>query len=165
MPIYEFYCPQCHAIYSFWAKRVDTQKTPACPHGPRHKLQRRVSSFAVSSGGKAAGEGGPADLPFDEGKMEQALSSLASEAEGMSDEDPRAMARMMRKLSDMAGLRYGQKMEEALGRLESGENPEAVEADMGEMMDGEEPPFELEGGKGRAKSARPPKRDDTLHEM
>jgi putative FmdB family regulatory protein len=165
MPIYEFYCPQCHAIYSFWSRRVDTEKTPPCPHGRRHRLQRRVSSFAVTSGGQAGSEDAGGDLPFDEARMEQALTSMASEAEGMNEEDPRAMARMMRRLSDAAGVRYGGRMEEALGRLESGENPEEVEADMGDVLDDDEPPFELEGGKGRGRATRAPRRDDTLYEM
>jgi len=166
MPIYEFYCPRCHTIYSFWSKMVDTEKTPPCPKSDKHKLQRQVSSFAVVSGGKAESDDGPDDLPIDETKMERAMETLASEAEGIDEEDPRAAARLMRKLSDMTGLEYGEGMEEALKRLEAGEDPDAIEAEMGDLLEGDEEPFVLPGAKkGKGRRARPPKRDDTLYEM
>jgi len=57
MPIYEFYCRQCHTIYSFLSRSVNTARVPVCPTGPRHRLQRQVSGFAVVSGGKARGRG------------------------------------------------------------------------------------------------------------
>ena len=166
MPIYEFYCPRCHTIYSFWSKTVNTEKVPACPQDGKHGLQRQISSFAVVSGGKTEGGEGMDDLPVDEAKMERAMETLVSEASGLDEEDPRAAARLMRKLSAMTGLEYGEKMEDALKRLEAGEDPDAIEAEMGDALEGDEEPFVLPGaGKGRSKKPRPPKRDDTLYEM
>ena len=167
MPIYEFYCSKCHTIYSFWSKTVNTEKIPGCPKESRHRLQRQVSSFAVVSDSKTGGEDRLDDLPIDEAKMAQAMESLASEAEGIDEEDPRAAARLMRKLSEQTGIEYGESMEAALQRLEAGEDPDAVEADMGDLMEGDEEPFILSGSQrgGRKKKAPPPKRDDTLYEM
>jgi hypothetical protein len=71
----------------------------------------------------------------------------------------------MRKLSDMTGLKYTDPMREALGRLEAGEDPEAVEARMGDILEEEEMPFVLPE-KRRGSHQRPaPRRDDTLYEM
>ncbi len=43
----------------------------------------------------------------------------------------------MRKLSD--GLKMGAAMEEALSRMERGEDPDKVEAEMGDLLEGEDP--------------------------
>ena len=48
MPIYEFYCSDCHAIYSFFARRVNTTAKPACPRCGRPKIERQISLFSVS---------------------------------------------------------------------------------------------------------------------
>jgi hypothetical protein len=45
-----------------------------------------MSAFAVT--GRAKEDGGPDDLPFDEGRMEKAMQTLASEAESINEEDP-----------------------------------------------------------------------------
>jgi len=45
----------------------------------------------------------------------------------------------MRKFSDMTGLHYTEKMNEALSRLETGEDPEAIEAEMGDALENEDP--------------------------
>jgi hypothetical protein len=84
----------------------------------------------------------------------------------MDENDPRAAARLMRKLSSATGLEYGEKMETALSRLESGEDPESVEADMGELMEGDEEPFVMPGAKGGGKARKaPPRRDEKLYDM
>ena len=169
MPMYEFYCRQCHCIYTFLSRSINTSRVPACPTEGRHRLQRQVSAFAVVSGGKSEGEGEGAgdDFPVDDARMEQAMETLASEAEGLNEEDPRAAARLMRRLSDMTGIEYNEGMEEALRRLEAGEDPDAVEAEMGDLLEGDGEPFALPGAArpGRRRRLRPPRRDDTLYEM
>ncbi|MFH1570316.1 MAG: zinc ribbon domain-containing protein [Gemmatimonadota bacterium] len=169
MPIYEFYCPSCHTIYSFWSRRVETEKVPPCPKGGRHRLSRQVSRFAVTSGASEKGEGDEmGDLPMDEAKLERAMTELASQAEGLDEDDPRAAARLMRKLSESTGMEYGEAMQEALRRLEAGEDPDAVEEEMGGLLEGDEEPFSLPGMEkkgGRRRRQAPPARDDTLYEM
>jgi putative FmdB family regulatory protein len=139
MPIYEFYCRDCHTIYSFFARRVDTVSVPKCPKHTRHQLRRQVSRFAISSG-RADTPGGPEpELDVDDEKMEQAMMQLAGEADNLDEEDPRAMARMMRKLMDSTGMRLGEGMEEAIRRMEAGEDPDKVEEEMGDVLESEEP--------------------------
>ena len=165
MPIYEFYCPQCHAIYNFWSKTINTEKRPPCPGCQQDRLQRCISSFAVTSGASSEPQEAADDLPIDEARMEHAMNALAAEAEGVDEEDPKAAARLMRRFSDLTGLDLGERMDEVMSRLESGEDPEALEAEMGELLDEDENPLAPAARKGRSKTTRPPRRDDTLYEM
>jgi hypothetical protein len=85
--------------------------------------------------------------PIDEAKMEKAMAMLAGEAEKLNEDDPRQAAQLMRKLTDATGISLGSGMEEALHRLERGEDPDRIEEEMGDLLEGEEP-F-LIGGKGK----------------
>jgi putative FmdB family regulatory protein len=168
MPIYEFYCSPCNTIYSFFSRSINTEKVPVCPRCKGSTLERRVSRFAtVKRGGSGAGDDELGDPPIDEAKMESAMESLASEAEHLDENDPRAAAKLMRRLSESTGLEYNEKMQEALSRLESGEDPEAIEGEMGNDLEGMEDPFVMPGGgKGvRGKRMSAPRRDDTLYDM
>ena len=109
MPIYEFYCERCNTIFSFYSRTINTSKQPACPRCKEVTLRRLLSNFSiVRKGGEEEGE---ESLPFDEKKMEQAVGMLAREAEHVNEDDPRQAAQMMRKLSEMTGLRMGKGME------------------------------------------------------
>jgi hypothetical protein len=116
--------------------------------------------------GKAKEEGDVGDLPFDESKMEQAMQMLAGEADKINEDDPRQAANLMRKLSDMTGLELGEGMDEALRRMEKGEDPEEIEAEMGDILE-QEDPFSLSGKKGKAIKAKlkAPIKDETLYDL
>lgn len=170
MPIYEFYCAHCNTIFNFFARTMAAAgKTPNCPKCRRRKLSRQVSIFAMTHGGQ---DGEKAEDPLaganmDESRMEQAMTSLASEAEKINEDDPRQAAQLMRKFSKMTGVEFTGSMENALQRLEAGEDPDSIEADMGEALQGEEDPFILPGQKTAAKGSRrpPPSRDETLYDL
>ncbi len=123
-----------------------------------------MSTFAVT--GRSREDDPGDDLPFDEQSMETAMNMLAGEAERFNDDDPRQAARLMRKFTDITGMELGEGMQEALRRMEQGEDPEQIEAEMGELLE-QEDPFLLAGNKKRnsAKGFRPPKRDDTLYDL
>jgi hypothetical protein len=72
----------------------------------------------------------------------------------------------MRKLSDMTGMELGDGMNEALRRMETGEDPDQIEAEMGSLLEDEEP-FMLQGGKGKLSRIRDlkPKKDETLYDL
>lgn len=170
MPVYEFYCPDCHVIFNFLSRRVNTEKKPSCPKCSRPELDRQVSLFSISKGRKESEDG---DLPdIDESRMEQAMEALAAEAEGMDEDDPRQAARMMRKLYGAMGMEVGPGMEEAIRRMEAGEDPDAVEEEMGDLLEAEDP-FSGEGGSGVSKPSLKglrkrylrPRVDDTLYEL
>jgi hypothetical protein len=101
---------------------------------------------------------------LDESKMEKAMGLLAREAEHMDEDDPRQAADLMRKLTDMTGLELGPGMQEALRRLEAGEDPDAIEEEMGDILE-QEDPFSLQSRSGRALKSRPPARDETLYDL
>lgn len=167
MPIYEFYCPDCHRILNFLSRRVDTTGRPKCPRCGRSGLQRRPSAFAIS---KNRAEEKTADMPpgMDESKLEAAMSALAAEGDALESDDPVASARVMRRLFETAGLPMNDGMREALRRMEGGEDPEKVEAELGDVL--ETDPFAGGGedaGKPRTRLRRllPPSVDPTLYEM
>lgn len=164
MPIYEFYCSDCHTIFNFFSRSIDTETCPDCPKCKKNILNRQVSVFAFT--GKAKEDGDMDDMPFDESKMEQAMQVLAKEADNINEDDPRQAANLMRKLSDMTGVQLGQGMEEALVRLEKGEDPDQIEAEMGDILESEDP-FLMPGKKGRAfrRKMQAPLKDETLYDL
>ena len=164
MPIYEFYCSRCNTIYNFFSRRINTTKVPNCPTCGDVSLSRQVSVFAVTGRAREDAEGD--DLPFDENRMEKAMQMLAGEADRINEDDPRQAAAMMRKLSDATGLELGDGMQEALRRMERGEDPEAIEAEMGDLLESEDP-FKLSEKKGAGGAGRraAPRRDETLYDL
>ena len=164
MPIYEFYCEDCNTIFNFFSKTINTTKKPKCPKCKIKTLSRQMSAFAFT--GKAKEDSDIEDLPFDEGKMEKAMQMLAGEAENINEEDPRQAANLMRKLTDMTGLELGAGMQEALKRMEAGEDPDAIEAEMGDLLEDEEP-FALPGKKGSGKGMKRPApiKDERLYDL
>lgn len=160
MPIYEFYCSNCHMIFNFFSGSVNVETLPDCPKCEKTKLVRKMSTFAISKNRSAEEDMPMPDL--DESKMEQAMNLLASEAEHMDEEDPRQAANLMRKLSDMTGLNLGPGMEEALTRMEAGEDPEEIEAEMGDLLEGEDP-FSFKEKTFKQLKKRPPKVDEKLY--
>jgi len=162
MPIYEFYCKKCHMIFNFFSSTVNTDKKPLCPECGRVRLERQMSVFSRL---KHRGEGDEPPMPdMDESKMEQAMSLLAREAESMDENDPRQAANLMRKLSDMTGMNPGPGMEEALRRMEAGEDPDQIEAEMGDLLEGEDP-FGFGEKPSGLRKTRPPRKDETLYEL
>lgn len=169
MPIYEFYCPDCHAIYNFLSRSINTSKKPACPRCKREGLDRLVSKFAVVGRAVERKESPVDDLPIDEAKMEKALMSMASEIEGVDENDPKQAARLMKKFCDTTGMQFGPSMEEALHRMESGEDPESIEEELGDLIEQEDPfqskePLEKWTEKVVPRRALP-RRDETLYEL
>jgi len=164
MPIYEFYCPDCNTLFNFFSRTINTSKKPKCPRCKTRTLERQMSAFAFTGKAKESEDG--EDLPFDEGKMEKAMQMLAGEADRIDENDPRQAANLMRKLTDMTGMELGDSMQEALRRMENGEDPEQVEAEMGDLLEGEDP-FLLPGKKGAkgAATRRAPIKDETLYDL
>ena len=164
MPIYEFYCRDCNTLFNFFSKTINTTKKPKCPKCKTSTLTRQISVVAFT--GRAKEDSDMDDLPFDSSKMEQAMQMLAGEADKMNEDDPKQAANLMRKLSDMTGLKLGDGMDEALRRMERGEDPEQVEAEMGDILE-EEDPFSLQEKKAKNIKTRhkEPLRDETLYDL
>jgi putative FmdB family regulatory protein len=169
MPIYEFYCPSCHVVYSFLARTAGAARRPECPRCHRPELERRASRFAISRGRPEPAEGESEDeMPeIDDSRLERAMSELASEAEHLDESDPKAMARLVRRLFRETGLPLGAGMEEAIRRMEAGEDPDRIDEEMGDLLE-QESPLADEGERlARAvrRRMKPPAVDETLYEL
>src|SRR4030042_1356459 len=159
MLIYKFYYKNCHMIFNFFSASINVEKRPKCPRCKRIKLARQMSSFSTL---KNRGGENDADMPdMDESRMEKAINLLAKESEHLDENDPRQAANLMRKITDMTGLNPGPGIEEAISRIEAGEDPAQVEADMGDLLEGEES-FSFKGRSSRLIRKRPPQVDDKL---
>jgi len=171
MPIYEFACPDCRRIYSFLSRRLNVARAPACPRCGGKKLVKQLSSFATPRGAKESAAGDAGDEEFtspdlDDPKFRREMGALEREMGQLDESNPRHIASLIRRMKAM--LPPGavpKEMDTALKRLEAGESPEAIEADMGDVLDqflGPEPGGEGEGG---AKSAPRYTRDSGLYDM
>ncbi|MEE8526851.1 MAG: FmdB family zinc ribbon protein [Thermoanaerobaculia bacterium] len=163
MPIYEFFCPDCNALYSFFTVRLAPERRPDCPRCSRPRLERRPSSFATL---KHRGDDEPDPLEaLDDSKLEGAMETLMQEMGSADEEDPRAMGRMMRRFGELSGLEMGGRMEELMRRMEAGEDPDSLEGDLGDGLDGDESLddfFKLKKALGERRSKRP-RVDDELY--
>lgn len=175
MPIYEFYCPRNNRIYSFHARSLAyAGKTPRCPENPKWNMEKLISSFAITGRAKEKANGPGADA-MDDPRMEQMMAEMEREFSSLGDSDnpdPRMMARAMRRMAEMTGEKTPAAMEEMLGRMEKGEDPEKLESEYGDVLnDLPEPgagPAEADGTGLKAALRRlrgQPRRDATLYEM
>lgn len=123
-----------------------------------------MSTFATI--GKASEENDDMMAGMDETRMEEAFGSLMQEAEGMNEEDPRQMATLMRKFTEKTGMNLGDTMEEALSRMEKGEDPDVIEKEMGDQLEGDDL-FSFDGMKKKALSVeqQAPSHDEKLYRL
>jgi len=77
MPIYEFFCPDCNTVFSFYSPTVNTRKIPLCPQCQHRELERLLSTFATISGKNEAGKS--KDIPLGEAKIMKAVQMMESE--------------------------------------------------------------------------------------
>ena len=154
MPIYEYYCPDNHTIYQFYAKTLAQGQTiPRCPDNPKFGMKKLVSAFAVTKGGKKdeSAETKPAtdaSDPVEDAKMEAAMGAMEKEFSSVDENDPRAMARMMRRMGELTGEKFDEPMEEAVRKLEEGADPDSLEDQLGGDTPGEPDPYGDEMGMG-----------------
>jgi putative FmdB family regulatory protein len=141
MPIYEFACPKCRVVFSFLSKKVNPTHSPVCPRCGHKKLGKQMSAFAMPKGlaespAKTPGEDeGPAMPDMDDPRIARAMSEIEKDMSHMDENNPRHMAIMMRKMKEILPANTMPKeMDDAIKRLEKGEDPEKVEQDMGDVF-------------------------------
>jgi putative FmdB family regulatory protein len=122
MPIYEYNCLDCRRRVSVFFRTfsVAADEAARCPRCNGANLRRVVSKVAVLR------------------SEESRLDSMADESfmAGLENEDPRALAGMMRKMSDEMGEPMDPEMHEVVQRLERGESPESIEESMPDLSAG-----------------------------
>lgn len=130
MPVYEFRCQDCRRLvrltYSF--SEYD-RATPTCPHCGSQALQRHIGRVAVARG--------------DEARMDSLLDDDA--LANLSDEDPRALGKLMRQMGAEMGEDLGEEFGEVVDRLERGQSPEEIEQAMPDLAEGDDALPALDG--------------------
>ena len=151
MPIYEFACPKCRVIFNFLSQRINPDRKPICPKCGNKKMRKEMSRFAMTKGLKesaapAAGtdaQDGPPMPDMDDPRVERAMMEMERDMEHLDENNPKHMAHMMRKMKDiMPPGTMPKELDIAIKRLEAGEDPEKIEADMGDVLG------DLMGGEG-----------------
>jgi len=113
MPIYEYGCYDCRKRVNIFFRsfsEVETKKA-ACPRCGGSNLKRLISKVAV--------------LRSEESRLER-LADPGTMA-GLDENDPKSIARWMRKMSSEVGEDMGSEFNEVVDRLEAGEDPESIE--------------------------------------
>jgi putative FmdB family regulatory protein len=136
MPIYEFYCQSCNAVFNFFSASSALARHPSCPRCGRGDLPRRPSAFAMlrrRAGAEAEEDDATPLDDLDESRMGAAMDTLMREMGDLDDNaDPRRVGAFFRRFSDLAGLEMGPRMEDALSRLEAGQDLESLESELDE---------------------------------
>lgn len=117
MPIYEYGCYDCRKkVNIFFRSFADVAtKKVVCPRCQGTNLKRLISKVAV--------------MRSEESRLEN-LADPGSLA-GLDENDPKSVARWMRKMSKEMGEDLGHEFDEVVDRLEAGEDPEAIEQSLG----------------------------------
>ena len=170
MPIYEYACPKCRVIFNFLSKRINPDRLPTCPKCGNKKMSKQLSRFAMSRGLKepaatTSPEGGEGPMPdFEDPRMERAMMEMERDMEHMDENNPKHMAHMMRKMKDlMPPGSVPKELDVAIKRLESGEDPEKIEEDMGDVLGDLMGGADEDGGMGAA-GGRGYSRDSGLYD-
>jgi hypothetical protein len=99
----------------------------------------------------AAPGDGPEQGPMpdlDDPRIARAMSEMERDMEHLDENNPRHLAHLMRKMKEMMPAEGAPKeLDIAIKRLEAGEDPEKIEADMGDVL-GDFMGGEEEGGPG-----------------
>lgn len=107
MPIYEFRCNACRRRTSVFTRSIGAPAGAACEHCGSTKLSRLISRVAVLRSEDDFGSN------FDE-------SSLGD----IDENDPRSIARWVRRMSRDMGEPLDTEMEADLERMEAGDMPD-----------------------------------------
>jgi hypothetical protein len=178
MPIYEYYCRDNHTIYQFYAKTLAQGRTvPRCPDHPKFRLEKMVSAFAVTKGGKSdeppPAAGGPAGGAEEDPRMDAAMAAMENDFAGVDENDRKAMGRMMRRMAELSGEKIDGEMEEVVRKLEEGADPESLEDQLGGEAPGDDPSgeggpeapaAEAREARHRFRARRAPLRDPKLYD-
>ncbi len=114
MPIYEYRCGNCKRRVSIFFRSFSAVGEAHCPNCDSTNLTRLVSKVAA--------------LKSEESRLES-LSDPSNFGD-VDENDPKSMARFMRKMGNEMGEDMGPEFGEMVDRLEAGEHPEEIEKSM-----------------------------------
>ena len=121
MPIYEYRCADCRRRVSRFFRSYDAiPDLPSCPRCGGVRLTRLISRVAVV-------------------RSEDSRIDDLADPSGLGDldeEDPKSVARWMRRMSAEAGEEMPEEFGEVMDRLEAGQSPEDIEQAMPDLAEG-----------------------------
>ena len=111
MPIYRYQCLQCKKRFEVFLSYQEYGISKVIyPYCQSRLVQKRIERVRVAKS--------------EENRMDSLTD--ASDLAGLED-DPRALGKMMRKMSNEMGEDVGPEFDEVVDRLESGQSPEDIE--------------------------------------
>jgi putative FmdB family regulatory protein len=111
VPFYQYRCVNCKRRFEiFLSYNEYGKKKVHCPHCDSDHVQRRLERIRIAKS--------------EDSRMDS-LTDLSG-LEGIEN-DPRALGKMMRKMSNEMGEDVGPEFDEVVDRLEAGQSPEDIE--------------------------------------
>ena len=129
MPFYQYRCLSCKKRFEqFLTYQEYGVKKVICPHCASELVQRRIGRIRIAK------------------SEDSRLDSLTdtTDLEGLEN-DPKALGKMMRKMSNEMGEDVGPEFNEVVNRLESGQSPEEIEKAIPDLEGGAGNPGDEEG--------------------
>ena len=120
MPDYQYRCLNCQKRFEIYLSYDEYGSSPVnCPSCGSSNVERKIGRIIFAR------------------SEESRLEDLAdpSALEGLED-DPRALGKMMRKMSSEMGEDMGPEFNEVIDRLESGQSPEEIEKAVPDIGEG-----------------------------
>jgi putative FmdB family regulatory protein len=127
MPTYEYRCLDCRKRAAIYQSYADYGRVAvACPHCGSARLERRIGRVRVAR------------------SEESRLDTLSDPSDwgDVDENDPRSVARMMRRMGSEMGEDMPAEFDEVVDRLEAGESPEEIEKDIPDLGGGGTDDFE-----------------------
>jgi putative FmdB family regulatory protein len=113
MPTYDFICNQCQKRFEVFITFSEYgKKNVKCAHCQSENVRRRMTKIRIARSDSSR------------------LESVAQNFPGMDgvENDPQALAQMMRKMGGEMGSDLPAEFHEVVGRLEAGQSAEEIEA-------------------------------------
>jgi len=120
MPTYDFICNKCNQRFDVFLTFAEYgKKKVSCTHCKSKDVRRRMTKVRIAKS--------------EEGRME----SMADDFTGFEnmDDDPKEMARMMKKMGREMGEELPPEFNEVVDRLESGQSPDEIESAIPDLGD------------------------------
>ena len=118
MPIYDYRCLDCRKRASLYLSYNEYGTSAVvCPHCGSSHLKRLINRVRVMR------------------SEDSRLDSIADSDEwgDIDENDPRSVARAMRRMGDEMGEDLPQEFDEVVDRMEAGEDPESIEKDLPDL--------------------------------
>ena len=122
MPFYDFFCADCQKRVAVFQSYKDYGVVaPVCPECGGKHLRRKLSRVRIAKS--------------DERRMEEMADPGAMFGD-VDENDPKSVARAMRKMGQQMGEELPPEFGEITDRLESGESPESIEQTLPDLGGG-----------------------------